>query len=92
MGFGLASPEGTLFSTNNYTLALVIMSLFPLLAGAGGMMMVMMEKMGTQSLEGYAKAGELATEGLMQAQTVQSFGGEDTVALRYEEELVTEGC
>lgn len=68
-------------------MALVVLSVFPLLAGAGMMMGVLLSKGTTASQESYSKAGAIAQEALQSVRTVQAFGREETEIKKYDAQL-----
>ena len=71
----------------NWKISLIILAVSPLLAISGGLMMVLMENITSQSQAHYAKAGEQAAEALSQTATIQSFKGEDAICQSYESSL-----
>ncbi|XP_071479160.1 ATP-dependent translocase ABCB1-like [Diadema antillarum] len=71
----------------SWELTLVIMSLTPLLAIAGGFMAYLITSFSKAEQEAYAKAGSVAEEVLSCIRTVIAFGGEQKEVQRYEREL-----
>lgn len=70
-----------------WKMALVILSVFPLLMGAGALMGTLLSKATTEGQESYSKAGAVAQEALQSVRTVQAFGREETEAKKYDKEL-----
>eukprot|EP00057_Strongylocentrotus_purpuratus_P008762 XP_011663236.1 PREDICTED: multidrug resistance protein 1 [Strongylocentrotus purpuratus] len=71
----------------SWELTLVIMSLTPLLAIAGGFMAYLITSFSKAEQEAYAKAGSVSEEVLACIRTVIAFGGEHKEIKRYEKEL-----
>ncbi|XP_041479457.1 ATP-dependent translocase ABCB1-like [Lytechinus variegatus] len=71
----------------SWELTLVIMSLTPLLAIAGGFMAFLITSFSKAEQEAYAKAGSVSEEVLACIRTVIAFGGEHKEIKRYEKEL-----
>ncbi|KAI9002595.1 P-loop containing nucleoside triphosphate hydrolase protein [Hyaloraphidium curvatum] len=70
-----------------WQMALVVIAVFPLLAGAGAMMGILLSKGTTGGQESYSRAGSVAQEALQSVRTVQAFGREETESSKYEAEL-----
>nr|XP_006812790.1 PREDICTED: multidrug resistance protein 1-like [Saccoglossus kowalevskii] len=72
----------------SWKLALVMMSLTPLLAIAAGTMAKVIQSFATREQEAYAKAGSVAEEVLSCIRTVALFSGQPKECIRYDKELV----
>ena len=79
-GFVIAFVRG-------WQMSLVVLSVFPLLAGAGWFMGTLLSKGTTESQESYSKAGAVAQEAIQSVRTVQAFGREETESAKYDKEL-----
>lgn len=79
-GFVIAFVKG-------WQMALVVIAVFPLLAGAGAMMGVLLSKGTSEGQESYSKAGAVAQDAIQSIRTVQAFSAEDREVAKYEKEL-----
>ena len=64
-------------------MTLVICTIVPLLAAAGGIMSVFLARITSQQSEAYGVANGIAAEALAAVRTVLSFNGEDRTVRRY---------
>mmetsp|Transcript_5871 Transcript_5871/g.7099 ORF Transcript_5871/g.7099 Transcript_5871/m.7099 type:complete len:1334 (+) Transcript_5871:380-4381(+) len=72
----------------NWLLTLVICACAPLLAIGGFLMMKLVDDVQSGSLGAYSRAGAIADEALQMIRTVVSFGIEDKIVKKYEDELI----
>jgi ABC-type bacteriocin/lantibiotic exporter with double-glycine peptidase domain len=72
-----------LLPVTGWQLALVILSVTPLLAVAGGAMTTLLKRLATMGNEAYAGAGSIADETISNVRTVQAFNAEEREAARY---------
>jgi ABC-type multidrug transport system fused ATPase/permease subunit len=79
-GFVIAFVKG-------WKLALVLCSVFPLLAGAAVFMSWALSGGSSESSDAYASAGNIAQQVISAMKTVSAFGGEDREADGYEKQL-----
>ncbi|XP_054768746.2 ATP-dependent translocase ABCB1-like [Lytechinus pictus] len=79
-GFGIAFWK-------SWEMTLVLLSMTPLLAAAGGFMAYFLTSFSKLEQESYAQAGSVAEEVLSCVRTVIAFGGEQKEVTRYEKEL-----
>ncbi|XP_030843468.1 ATP-dependent translocase ABCB1-like [Strongylocentrotus purpuratus] len=73
----------------SWELTLVLLSMTPLIAIAGGFMTYVLTSFSKKEQESYAGAGSVAEEVLSCIRTVVAFGGEQKEVARYEKELHT---
>jgi ATP-binding cassette subfamily B (MDR/TAP) protein 1 len=71
----------------SWRLTLVILSVMPLLAAAGGVLGTVLASLSDQSQESYSKAGSLATQAIENIRTVQVFNAIPLEILRYEKHV-----
>jgi len=92
MNFGMFVFGYGLGFYHSWKLTLVIFSTFPIIAGTGTLMTVVLTSMTEQSREHFAAAGEVSEEVLQSVRTVQLFGGEEREISRFGEKLKLAGA
>lgn len=77
----------TIAFVNGWKLALVTLSIFPLLLVASVIQMQFLGGYGGKTKEALARAGQVAAEGVGAIRTVKSFGGELTLLAKFDEKI-----